>query len=94
MLPSFVEKGQRIPIGLQKGDLRLAGANRQHAADARDASAMDGAWDPGPAGSGEEELIIFAAVEGLIERIGQRTGERVNWKGGFFDFGMKPRALA
>jgi len=88
MLPTLRLKGLLAFVGDQ-GDLRPACAAREDAPDGRDGEFGYGTGEAGGVGSGEEEFVIFSAVEGLLNGCAAVDG-----KGGGVNFSSDAGLLA
>ena len=74
MLPALREQADGFALFGNKGDGGGASLCRHHAADGMDGDAAEGFRQAFCGGSGEEELVIVAAVEGLFEGSARAEG--------------------
>ena len=81
MLPALRFEGLRALLRKQE-DAGLGGAARGHAADAGERDTGDAAREARGGRRGEEQFVVFAAVQGLVERSSGSDGQ-----GGGLDFG-------
>ena len=75
MFPAMGRQGFAALLG-EKGDDGLAAAGCEDAADAGDGDAGDRARDSGSEGGGEEQFVVFAAMERLGHGRGGMNGKR------------------
>ena len=75
--------------GIREGDARLLGSIGKEGADAGDGNAGEATRHPGGGRCGEEEFVVFAAVECGVEGLvgGKVAGERMEWDCGGVDVG-------
>jgi len=86
MLPAAGSERVRASMG-DEGDGVCSGASADDAADAVDGNSGDAARDARGGRRGEEQFVVFAAMEGLLERCagmdGQGSGQKLDADAGF-----------